>query len=138
MLSHVRGLLGCLQTVRAIQEVYDAQRLRHHTHHASHVRVFKRSLDPTVALDADTVFLGCLREALYGTPRAWVASGELPCDRRVPCEACGGDAWGLTCCPPRWDRRGVMRRDHTDTVVAFCWACLARRDLTHNAPQNWV
>lgn len=133
VLSRVRSLLNGVYAAREAQRIVDAQ-VRHHRGAcgASVLSFPSRCLLPVSLLDADTLFLGCL------AGQAWIPSDLLPSDDRGPCRRCDGGAWGLTCCPPRWGRAGGVRRDYLDTLTAFCWVCLDRRDLTHMAPQNCV
>lgn len=88
---------------------------------------FRRLVSPTVLHDASTLFAG------YATSASWAESADAACAR------CGTNAWGASCTPPRFSSRdGRLVRDALDHVVAFCWTCLARRDLTHTAPQYAV
>ena len=129
IMSNVRGMLCTLAYVDMLQRRLErhARAIRRATGCAPHCR---RLVDPLVLHDVNTLFLGCVRAVTTGTPTAWVELGE--------CERCGQDAWGATCTPPRFTRDEGLARDACDHLVFFCWTCLARRDLTHKAPQYVV
>lgn len=114
--SRVRHLMQALCAARGAQRTVDAQARRRPL--PAH-----RCVLPVTLLDADTLFMGCL------LGQAWVESRRLPCADQGRCQRCNGDAWGLSCTPPRWGRGGGVCRDHLDALTAFCWTCLARRDL---------
>lgn len=135
IMSSVRGMLRTLTYLELLQRRLErhTRAIRRATGCDPHCR---RLIDPLVYHDVNTLFLGCTQAVTTGTPRAWLELGK--------CEGCGHDAWAPTCTPPRPTRPTRLTRDDTlvrdtlDHVVAFCWTCLARRDLTHKAPQYWV
>lgn len=115
--SRVRHLMRALYRTREAQRTVNT----HARKSSAVVNGVNRCVLPVALLDADTLFMGCL------LGQAWVESRRLPCADQGRCQRCDGDAWGLSCTPPRWGRGGGVRRDHLDTLTAFCWTCLARR-----------
>lgn len=125
IMSNVRAALAALARLERAQR--DMERYARAsvavTGRAPHCR---RVLTPLLLHDVTTLFMG------YAGDAAWAEAG-------VACERCGADGWGSSCTPPRLSARdGRLVRDALDHVVSFCWTCLARRDLTHRAPQYVV
>lgn len=115
-MRRIRPMLNLLSPLRDAQRQHEA---RVRAGAVQHTRVLSKWLHPVVLHDACTLYLG-VSLTQFGGPGSWF--------RYRPC-ACGADAWGLSCTPPRWcGRRGRLVRDHLDELVAFCWTCLARAD----------
>lgn len=131
VMAETRMMLNPLTVLQGHQRAFEAHQARA-VLATGRAPSLSRCVDPAVMHDACSLYTGCLTGLATGEPKAWFDDGEA-------CGACGARAaWGMSCTPPRWTRDGRLARDHFDELVTFCWRCLARRDLTHMAPQKEV
>lgn len=122
-ISHrVRPLLHTLDLLREVQRAMEGHRGRV-ARQAGGARLWPpvKLVDPVVLHDACTLYTGCASVAVGAPDWSGVVLPE-------PC-GCGRNEWAVSCTPPRFDAAQRLTRDALDACVAWCWTCLARRDI---------
>ena len=120
----LRPLLLALDLLRELQRMAEASRDRVARTMCpvagrAGARQPNKVLDPVVLHDACTLYMGCAG-LLLGAGESWMALPE-------PC-ACGHNEWSISATPPRVSKGRVVR-DALPECVAWCWMCLARRQV---------
>ena len=118
----LRPLLHTLDLLREVQRSLEGHRRRLTRLAGGGARPWLlRLVDPVVLHDACTLYTGCASMAVGAPDWSGVVLPE-------PC-ACGRNEWAVSCTPPRFDAAGRLTRDALDACVAWCWTCLARREV---------